>query len=367
MALKLKRSAVEKIHGETPTVKSHTILLVDDEERNLSALSRILAPHYSLLTAEDGRDALELIKRDETPSRIQLIISDQRMPLMTGVEFLKQTIPIIPRTIRMILTGFTDIDAIIDSINEGRIYKFLTKPIEPQEFLLTVKRAIEAHELEQTNFFLVEELKTLNRSLEQKVSERTFELRKTLEILEEKNRLIISQRDRLEQMAKVDGLTNIPNRRRFDEVFTEEWKRCKRSGAPLAVAMIDIDFFKQYNDTYGHDAGDDCLKRVARALAGAGKRPGDFMARYGGEEFVALLPGSDAGEAFFVAQRIKAGILSLAIEHSGSKICDRLTVSIGLASVVPVEGAEPESVMKRADQMLYKAKKNGRNRIESGA
>ena len=364
MALNLKKSAIDKVRDQAPAEKMHTILLVDDEESNLTSLSRILPPSYGVLTAKDGKQALELIQSHDSPSAIHLIISDQRMPRMTGVEFLKETIPIIPKTIRMILTGFTDIDAIISSINEGQIYKFLTKPVEPQELVVTVQRALEAYELEQKNHRLVEELKVLNASLEHKVTERTRELKETLALVEKKNRQISKHRDKMEYIAKIDGLTDIPNRRRFDEVLADEWRRAKRSSTSLSLAMIDIDFFKQYNDTYGHAVGDTCLRQVAQALSGVEKRPGDFIARYGGEEFAVILPESTADKASAVVSRMRDSIWDLKIPHEGSKIHDRLTVSIGLASMVPHGDNSPELLVQSADRMLYSAKKNGRNRIE---
>lgn len=167
-------------------VKRHTILIVDDEEANLRAISRVLDEEFDLIIAHDGQEALEFVTNDPDPEHIHLIISDQRMPKLTGVEFLRQTIPIIPKTIRMILTGFTDIEAIIDSINEGQIYKFITKPIEPNELLLTVQRALEAYELEMRNVELIRELQSLNANLEQKVRQRTQELEfKTQQMLDE--------------------------------------------------------------------------------------------------------------------------------------------------------------------------------------
>lgn len=146
---KLKKLSQE--HQEPPTPKKHTLLLVDDEEPNLLALVDILKEDYTILTAKDGQEALELVQKDPTPTRIHLIISDQRMPKMSGIEFLKHTRSIIPKTIRIILTGFTDINAIIDSINEGNIYKFITKPYEPKELKVTIQRALESFELEQKN------------------------------------------------------------------------------------------------------------------------------------------------------------------------------------------------------------------------
>jgi response regulator RpfG family c-di-GMP phosphodiesterase len=144
------KEKLEKKKQETKTVqKKYTIMLVDDEKANLRSLARILIDDYNVITANNGQEALTILKGLKNPENIQLIISDQRMPELTGVEFLAHTYPIIPKTIRMILTGFTDIDAIIDAINAGKIYKFLTKPIEPEELKITVKRALESFELKR--------------------------------------------------------------------------------------------------------------------------------------------------------------------------------------------------------------------------
>lgn len=158
--------------------KKYTILLVDDEEANLRATSRLLENDYNVILAKDGQEGLRIVK--EQKDSIHLIISDQRMPYLTGVVFLKQTVGINPKIIRIILTGYTDIQSIIASINEAHIYQFVVKPIETEDFLLTVKRALEFYELESKNTNLIQELKELNLGLEQKVKDRTKELQTTL-------------------------------------------------------------------------------------------------------------------------------------------------------------------------------------------
>ncbi len=160
--------------------KSHTILLVDDEASNLNALARVLGKEYELLLAKDGQEALDLLQNDPEASRVHLIISDQRMPHLTGVEFLSKTLSLLPHTIRMIVTGFTDIDAIINSINLGEIYEFLTKPVSPHDLRVSVRRALEAFELQGRNARLIQEFQELNANLEQKVEERTHALNQTL-------------------------------------------------------------------------------------------------------------------------------------------------------------------------------------------
>lgn len=147
-------------------LQTHIILIVDDEENNLFALTELLNKDYDILTAKDGQEALELIQKDDNPERIHLIISDQRMPRLTGVEFLEKTVSIIPRTIRIILTGFTDIEAIIDSVNRACIYKYINKPYDNQDMRVTIKRAIEAFELEERNALLFDDLKKTNQALQ---------------------------------------------------------------------------------------------------------------------------------------------------------------------------------------------------------
>ncbi len=129
--------------------KAHTILLVDDEDLNLRVLVELLEDDYHVLTASDGNKALDLVKNDPNPERIHLIISEQRMSNMTGVEFLKQTIPIIPKTIRMIFTGFFEVDSILNAVNEGKVYKFLAKPLDPEDMLVAIKEALEVYDSRQ--------------------------------------------------------------------------------------------------------------------------------------------------------------------------------------------------------------------------
>ncbi|HEX9671003.1 MAG TPA: diguanylate cyclase, partial [Thermoanaerobaculia bacterium] len=168
----------------------------------------------------------------------------------------------------------------------------------------------------------------------------------------------------LQLLSALDGLTGIANRRRFEEVLDLEWRRASRAGLPLAIAMVDIDHFKRYNDAQGHQRGDDCLVRVAHALAGSLHRAGDFVARYGGEEFVVVLPGSDEEQAVAYAETLRRGIEALAIPHADSAPAGVVTVSAGVAAAVPEPGAPPAALVEAADRALYAAKRGGRNRVE---
>jgi diguanylate cyclase (GGDEF)-like protein len=164
-------------------------------------------------------------------------------------------------------------------------------------------------------------------------------------------------------LASSDGLTQIANRRRFDEYLTEQWQKMARLQAPLSVLLCDIDCFKQYNDTYGHPAGDDCLKLIVKALTSAIYRSSDLLARYGGEEFAAVLPQTDLRQALNVAQRMQEAIADLKIPHSASAAGSYVTISIGIASLIPSE-QQPESfLLDEADRKLYDAKHQGRNYI----
>lgn len=167
----------------------------------------------------------------------------------------------------------------------------------------------------------------------------------------------------LEALAHIDGLTGIPNRRYYDDKLENEWRRAQRDRKPLAVLMMDIDFFKGYNDHYGHGAGDECLKTVAATLAQALVRPADLIARYGGEEFIALLPDTDAAGAHLAAERLRSQVEAQALPHAKSQAAPHVTVSIGCAVALPSPQGLPKALLEAADRMLYQAKTQGRNRV----
>lgn len=171
----------------------------------------------------------------------------------------------------------------------------------------------------------------------------------------------------LEMMSFQDGLTGVANRRMFDSVLDLEWKAARQSEQPLSLIMLDIDYFKQYNDQYGHIRGDECLRRVARALAAVGARPRDFFARYGGEEFVLVLPGTDERAAALVADRCRAAIFKEQIEHEASAVSQILTISIGVGTILPTTRDDSMAFVEKVDRRLYQAKQGGRNRIAVGS
>ncbi|OHB28714.1 MAG: hypothetical protein A2X84_06400 [Desulfuromonadaceae bacterium GWC2_58_13] len=166
----------------------------------------------------------------------------------------------------------------------------------------------------------------------------------------------------LERIARVDGLTQVANRRCFDETLQREWRRMSRERKPFSLLLCDIDFFKKYNDTYGHQEGDECLRQVARALEKSALRPADLVARYGGEEFVLLLPDAEISGAMLVADRILKSVGALQIEHRASTVSPHVSISVGAACIMPGQAATPEDLVVRADQALYQSKDQGRNR-----
>lgn len=170
----------------------------------------------------------------------------------------------------------------------------------------------------------------------------------------------------LERLAAFDGLTGIANRRSFDEKLALEWLRARREKLPISLMMLDVDHFKPFNDSYGHQAGDDCLRRIAECLAAIVFRPGDLVARYGGEEFAMVLPACDVEGALIVADRVRDAVTRLAIPHAGGAF-GHVTVSIGVSSGVPSQGIDPDSMIKAADTALYRAKHEGRDRVVTQA
>lgn len=178
-----------------------------------------------------------------------------------------------------------------------------------------------------------------------------------------KNEELEALNEQLRSLALVDGLTGVANRRRFDEMIENEWRRCRRDHAPLALLIIDIDYFKNYNDHYGHQAGDACLKQIASLLKGGVSRETDLVARYGGEEFVCLMPESSLAGALSKAESLRSGIETANIRHEYSSTAPRVTVSIGVAARTPDDNGTVSTLIAEADEALYRAKHQGRNRV----
>lgn len=319
------------------------VLVVDDERENLLAFELNFRDQFEVITAESGAEALEVLGGRE----VAVIVSDQRMPGMSGVELLERTVERWPLLIRMILTGYTDHESLIDAINMGRIYKYVTKPWEPDSLAITIRRAIEAYALSRENQHLVETLRRQNEELERIVHERTLELQ--------------DANARLHKLAVTDGLTGLFNHRYFQEKWREEVRRARRYGEPLSLLMIDVDQFKNYNDTVGHPQGDVLLRDLASLLEQS-VREVDVVARYGGEEFAIVLPKTPGPAARSLGERIRRGVEESEFPRREVQPGGRVTVSVGMACY-PDDGETAEEILERADSAAYRAKRAGRNRV----
>lgn len=219
---------------------------------------------------------------------------------------------------------------------------------------------------------MAQKIRTQNEILEQRVQERTAELdsinaalREEIEERSKTEKALEVANQKLQELSLTDGLTGIANYRKFDQCLHQVWKRMIRKQSPVSLIICDVDYFKQFNDTYGHQAGDFCLQEIARAIESTLQRPDDLAARYGGEEFIVLLPDTDDTGAVQVAEKIQNAIAQLDIPHAGSPTAPCVTFSVGLATTVPEHGSVPKTLLKSADRALYRAKNGGRNQIVS--
>ena len=294
------------------------ILVVDDAMENIQILHAALQDEHEVLFALDGAKALELARAQ----RPDLILLDAVMPDMDGhrvlaalrAEMSTRDIPVI------FVTALSSPEDETGALEAGAA-DFISKPVNAAVVRARVRTQL-----------------TVKR-----------------------------QADALRALTLTDSLTGVANRRAFSQRIESEWRRCNRAQLPMALILADIDHFKMYNDRYGHQAGDACLEQVARAMARTAGRAQDLVARYGGEEFAILLPQLDAAGAERVAQRLLAELAGMAIPHAASPTCPVLTVSMGIAAVVPVVGQTSAALIRAADAALYQAKAAGRNRYRVAA
>ena len=291
-----------------------TILVVDDMASNIAILSDLLKEGYKVKIANSGKRALELARAKEKPD---LILLDIEMPLMSGYEVCKELkassntkdIPII------FVSAKTSANDEEYGLNLGAI-DYIKKPFHPAIVKIRVKNHIEL------------KLKSA----------------------------------KLEELSMCDSLTGIQNRRFFEEALEKNYKEMQRESGTLALIMVDIDFFKPYNDNYGHWQGDEALTKVARALKKTIKRPTDVVARYGGEEFVIILKNPDKEGAKKMANSLVEAVRELQLEHKFSSIATHVTISAGVAFKEKESSLSKEELLKEADEQLYRAKESGRDR-----
>jgi len=314
-----------------------TIMIVDDSSAIRSIIKAILneAGYSDLLFAESGEELFEQLN-----TKIDLIILDIILPNINGIDICRtlkskkgfKDVPVV------MVTALTETEPLEQAFAAGAI-DYITKPINKVELLARINSILKLkHETDQ------------RKAREKKLIEVTQKLEAAVK--------------ELNQLSSLDGLTGISNRRHFDQYINLEWKRGKRNLKPLSIILADIDFFKNYNDTYGHQAGDNCLKEVAVSLKSVLRRPGDMVFRYGGEEFAVVLPETPKGGAIVLAQKMCQTIQSLNIEHQNSEISSTLTLSLGVSSSLPASNLTPEQLIYAADQALYSAKHEGRNCVK---
>lgn len=291
------------------------ILIVDDVPTNVQILAEALSSIYRIKVASNGMDALKIAQREQP----DLILLDVMMPEMDGFEACR-CLKTDAHTCKIPVIFVTAKDAASDEelgLNLGAV-DYITKP-----FVIPIVKA---------------------------------RIRNHIRLKQ--------QADLLESLSLLDALTDIPNRRRFDEALAAEWKRAIRDATPLSLLMIDIDHFKQYNDYYGHGAGDVCLQMVATELSKSVVRPSDLVARYGGEEFVVILPETSQESALQIAERLRERIEKMSLPHAYSEAESVVTISVGVATQANIsENSLPQILGDAADKALYMAKEGGRNRV----
>ncbi|NJK33495.1 MAG: diguanylate cyclase [Oscillatoriales cyanobacterium SM2_2_1] len=319
------------------------ILVADPNPHSLRLLSNLLLRRgYRVICVRDGMEAWQEAL-DVLPD---LIVVDTRMPTIDGFvlcdhlksEPVTQSIPII------FMGGRDDVLTQVRAFESGGV-DYLSRPFQMAEVMARIENQLSLRRLQK-------QLESQNELLRQEIQQR----REVEQALQGAN-------DEFQRLAHQDGLTEVANRRRFDQQLHQEWLRLTREQSPLSLLMCDIDFFKNYNDTYGHLEGDHCLQRVAGALREAVRRPADLVARYGGEEFAILMPNTDTSGAAVIAEQMRQQVAQLQILHEDSAIAHHVTISIGVATLQPVPNSEPAILITSADYALYRAKELGRNRV----
>ncbi len=322
------------------------ILIVDDSKDSRELLkTHLKGAGYKDITAvssaQEAFDALGMDGEHRHNIPFKAILMDVMMPEMNGIEACRAIredahladIPII------MVTAVGEQESLNEAFEAGAT-DYITKPVKKVELLARIRSVLR-----------------LNQEMERrKVREK--ELIETLKQLSEANRV-------LTQLSAQDGLTGLANRRHFNEHFLAEWRRAMRDRQPLSLVMADIDHFKLYNDHYGHQGGDDCLRQVATIIGKVARRPADIAARYGGEEFVLVLPETPLEGAVKIAEEVAATVRAMQLPHAKSPVAPHVTLSLGVACVIPNREKEMTELIERADRALYSAKRQGRNQVKA--
>ncbi len=309
--------------------RSGSILVVDDTPGNLHILFDALTKvGYDVRCVKSGAMALIAIQADPP----DLILLDIRMPEMNGFDVC-QRLKANSQTCEIPVIFLSALDEPLDKVKAFQVggADYITKPFQFEEVLVRINHQLTICSLQQQRLALIEALEQANHELQ--------------------------------CLATLDGLTQVANRRQFDQYFAQEWKRSLREQIPLSLILADIDYFKQYNDLCGHLAGDRCIQQVAQTIKQTINRPSDLVARYGGEEFVILLPKTNLTEATQIAESIRLAVEQLTIINEPTSPSQHVSLSLGVSSLIPSRSESLETLVKIADQALYQAKAEGRNRV----
>jgi diguanylate cyclase (GGDEF)-like protein len=311
---------------DSPPIK---ILLVDDDLVVRAKIGEALVlDGFELILAANGNAGIQAYMEHHP----DIVLVDGVMPDLDGFEFCEKLKELESNRLTPILmiTSLDDDDSVEKAFAAGA-NDYITKPVNLAILRQRVKNMVQQSQQLKDKFKIAEELQQDNQNLK--------------------------------ILANLDGLTKLHNRRGFEDYLQQEWERMQRVGAPLSIIMCDIDFFKNYNDTYGHPAGDRCLIKVGAAMRNAVRRSSDLVARYGGEEFVVVLPHTDAMGAVYVAENIRAAVKDLKVHHNTSAIGEFVSMSLGVATMIPAAGVDISKVIDASDRALYEAKAQGRDRV----
>lgn len=312
------------------------VLLVDDQAMIGNILRQSLAkqPNLDFFHCTDPNEAVDFAER-VNPT---VILQDLRLPGVSGLTLLKKyRANPLTRNVPVVILSIEEKPTVKSEAFALGADDYMVKPPNPIELIARIRHHSSAY------------LSQIQRD-------------QAFQALSERQKQLLVATAELQRQNGVDGLTGLHNRRYLDDYLTIEWKRAVREQTPLSVLMIDVDAFKRYNDTYGHLAGDEALRKVAAAIRGGFDRPADVAARYGGEEFTVILPNTPQGGAHYIADKIARDVETLQIEHTESPAARYLTVSIGIASMVPPRDGQLTTLIQMADAALYEAKRMGRNR-----
>lgn len=349
--MQLSQAFRNHITSKAVDSKERRLLIVDDEKEITESLSELFRTSYTVNTAQSVDQALSLLNDYD----FGVIIADQRMPEKTGTDLFSDNLVQNLDSVKILITGYTDLHAVVEAINIGRIFFYIKKPWSAEELKQIVENAFVHYELVQERQRLIRDLREMNKSLEEKVHERTAQLQRKAEELEKLNAYISSQ-------AYIDPLTRVGNRRRIDETLIEEIKRSKKTGNPLSILLFDIDNFKQINDMYSHIVGDKVLQTITNQLD-SDLRLNDLIGRFGGDEFIIIMPDTDLEEAVTRGNRMRERVGTITWDLGSGTNEDNLyvTISIGVSCLSVETGVE--QFIQSADQALYRAKQGGKNQV----